>query len=168
MNRGLLVLVAAGVCGLGTMYFARNALNRGGPPPDPDIDVVVAAKDIKSGSYLNEQVGGEPVIKLAKMKKSAVSPDYFSEGQLDLVSLMDEKSKRWAKYAIVSGEPINKKKLGDPRTRPGMPSEIRRHTEMGSGLPLKIPRVKSRGLVGKPSESTICCWPSPLPDAPWH
>ena len=38
----------------------------------------------------------------------------------------------------------------------------------GSGLPLKIPAVRSRGRVGNPSLSVCACTPSPLPLVPWH
>lgn len=125
MNRGLAVLVAAAVCGTGTMFGARQFLNTG-PAVDPENEptpVIMAATDIKAGSYLSEVDGNNnPLIVVGTMPRKSIPPGALIGGQ-EVIEKLSE-SKRWAKDPIPAGLPILASMMGKEGTVPGIRAKI--------------------------------------------
>jgi pilus assembly protein CpaB len=109
-GRSGLVLLLAGVCGLGAMYGAKKMMARD-RASDEMQDIVVASRDLKV-----EEVLKEDMIKVIQVPKSAVPTGAFSSFQ--------EIADRWILIKTLSDEPILAAKLAPKGMPQGLISRI--------------------------------------------
>jgi pilus assembly protein CpaB len=111
-GKSLAVLGFAVVLGLIAMIASRMLLgSRGASGEQESLEVLVANRDIKEEEYLKLDM-----VKVIRMAKSAVPAGAFAT--------FKEVEERWAKTAMLEGDPIIEKKLGPKGTPPGLVANI--------------------------------------------
>lgn len=105
-GRSLMVLGLALVCGLMAMVAVNQLFTRPtGQPPSEQVDVLVAARDLK----IEEVLTKADMVKTVKMPKEGVPAGSFRS--------FDEVAERWVQIKMLADEPIVDPKLA-PRDTP--------------------------------------------------
>lgn len=118
MNPRVLVLGLAAVSGLGAMMAANWYLklnSTGAPPPEPNVEVVIAAKSLMNSDTFKKS---SDLVKVVSLKQSLVPPDAYTKDRLG------ELEGRWVNVPMVEGEPIVERKLGAKGSMAGIKAKI--------------------------------------------
>ncbi len=110
-GKSLLMLGLAAAFGLVAMMMTRQMLAQEPAKVEETQDVLVAARDLKE-----EEVLKGDAVKVVRLARSAVPPGAFS--------LSKDVEERWVKTAMLEGDIVIEKKLGQKGTPPGLVANI--------------------------------------------
>ncbi len=110
-GKSLMMLGLAAAFGLVAMMMTRQMLAQEPAKVEETQDVLVAARDLKE-----EEVLKVDAVKVVRMARSAVPPGAFSVSK--------DVEERWVKTAMLEGDIVIEKKLGQKGTPPGLVANI--------------------------------------------